>query len=148
VNAHTQQQASNPAAAPLLTLSARLPDTLSAGLPSLLSWEIRNHGITPVSANLYLRMAPAELLALSCTSGRTQRGRYHGSAALLLQPGKTTTVRAHIQPPTTHQLELRTTLAGDNETLEERHLLDIATATGDSSSRRPHTTKDAQARAD
>src|SRR4051812_48959982 len=106
-----------------LNLASDVPSAAGSGEVLVCEWTIANSGISTVAASFYLRTTPIPLAALRCTQARTQQGRYHGSATLLIATNQQITLRALLGPLPAGEHELRVALVTEHETLEEAYSL-------------------------
>src|SRR4051812_8684530 len=67
-----------------LALSGEMPETVALGSRFLAGWTISNHGLTARSVNVYICSPGLEIASFRCRGARTQHGRYHASALVLL----------------------------------------------------------------
>ena len=121
MNAHVET--SPVADEPALTVTAQLPAALAAGSAAAVVWWITNNGLEPVAANFYVRAAPALVQVIGSSRGRTQHGRYHGSATLLLEPRRPTRVHAMLEAPCgCGDVEVRVALVTSDDTVEATYV--------------------------
>jgi hypothetical protein len=99
-----------------IELSSTMPE--SPHMSDLFSceWRLVNTSDDAVTASFYLRAAPARLAALTCSRGRSLRGRHHASAIVLVPGGGQTTISALLEllAPGAHQI--RVAVVTKNET--------------------------------
>jgi hypothetical protein len=107
-------------------LTGSVPPSARPGERVSCEWTLRNDDLAEVVAGFYLRAAPASLAALTCVDGRTRRGRFHGSVAVLIPAGGTATVSALLVPQTTGEHSIRIAVATRHETIERTDVVNVA----------------------
>lgn len=106
-------------------LTGSVPPSARPGERVSCEWALRNDGLAEVVAGFYLRAAPASLTALTCLDGRTRRGRFHGSAAVVIPAGETATVSALLAPQTPGEYSIRIAVATRHETIERTDVVNV-----------------------
>ena len=99
-------------------LTGSVPPSARPGERVSCEWALRNDGLTEVVAGFYLRAAPASLAALVCLYGPTRRGRFHGSASVVVPAGGTATVSALLAPVRTGDHPIRVSVVTRHESIE------------------------------
>jgi hypothetical protein len=100
-----------------IEVSSQVPRTALVGDQISCKWQLTNNCATTVAASFYLRTTPARLAALACSNGNAVRGHYHGSAALQIPAGATTTIAALLEPRTQGEHLVRVALLTRQDSL-------------------------------
>ena len=106
-------------------LTGSVPPSARPGERVSCEWALRNDGLAEVVAGFYLRAAPASLAALTCIDGRTRRGRFHGSAAVLIPAGGTATISALLAPQSTGEHSIRVAVVTRHESIERTDTIQV-----------------------
>jgi hypothetical protein len=113
-----------------IELSSFVPAMAPAGDQIACDWRLTNRTDAKVAASLYLRSAPAVLVALTCPGARILRGHFHASVALVIAAGDTATVRAVVEPRAPGGHELRVALVTRSRVLARIDIMTVSPSRG------------------
>lgn len=94
--------------------------------PDRVQLELTNRGGEDALVGFYLRVSPASLAQLVCSAGEARRGRFHGSANLVIPAGQAVSVSATLQPQTVGDQDVRVVAVTRNETIERADTVVVA----------------------
>jgi hypothetical protein len=108
--------------------AGRAPLAGGTGVCIECAWEVANRGEGDIRVSFFVRTAPAALLALVSPSADVCRGRFHGTAALVVPSCTAAKISALVRAPAEGVYTVRVAAVTRAETLERADTVVVSTS--------------------